>query len=93
MLWSWTCIDIVVFICSLLSFPVDCIENESIIEEDDTCMRIINEAKTFHLLPDRHKEGDKRFEPRQIHRESKVYIIGGEVHQQVRNYANKHFYL
>ena len=47
-------------------------------------MKIINAAKNFHLLPDWSSETiPVELMSRAMHRESKVYIVGGEVHQKV----------
>ncbi len=64
---------------------VDCVENEPIVAESNECMRMINAAKTYHLLPKwSGEDGKKDLQIRSIHKESKVYVVGGEVHQKVR---------
>ena len=47
-------------------------------------MKMINAAKNFHLLPDWSSEIiPVELMSRSMHKESKVYIVGGEVHQKV----------
>eukprot|EP00794_Sanderia_malayensis_P004620 gene4620-5227_t len=69
---------------------VDCVENEAVVAENTECMRLINDAKTYHLIPDWNtattdERIDKMLEMRSIIKESKIYVIGGEVHQKVYN--------
>ena len=64
---------------------MDCIESDDLIQENDTCMRIISEAKNFHLLPERRDKMQALSVPRQMDHGAKMYIIGGEIRNQVFN--------
>jgi len=66
-------------------FLVDCIESDDLIQESDTCMRIISEAKNFHLLPERRDKMQVLSVPRQMDHGAMMYVIGGEIHNQVFN--------
>ena len=47
-------------------------------------MQIVNEAKTYHLLCDWTVDNlPSELQSRSIHKEAKVYIIGGEIRQKV----------
>ena len=49
-------------------------------------MRLISEAKTFHLLPDRRNKTEKFVsKPRQKDSGKFMYLVGGEVHNNVFN--------
>lgn len=48
-------------------------------------MRLISEAKNFHLLPDRRDTMRFVSKPRQKDQGRHMYLIGGEVHNHVFN--------
>ena len=69
--------------CSLILLEVDCIEGNELVENDDMCMRILSEAKNFHLLPERRDKIQFLSEPRKMDHEAMMYVIGGEIHSYV----------
>lgn len=78
-----------------LFLAVDCVESEPLIAKNSECMKLVNDAKTYHLMSDWTTDGvSTELQPRSIHKEAKVYIIGGEVHQKVIEAANylSHFH-
>ena len=68
-----------------ISVPVDCIESEKLVESNDTCMRLISEAKNFHLLPERRHNIPFVTQARHKARSTMIYIVGGEIHNRVFN--------
>ena len=68
-----------------ISAPVDCIESEKLVESNDTCMRLISEAKNFHLLPERRHNIPFVTQARHKARSTMIYIVGGEIHNRVFN--------
>lgn len=64
---------------------MDCIESDDLIQENDTCMRIISEAKNFHLLPERRDKMQVLSVPREMDHGAMMYVIGGEINNQVFN--------
>lgn len=68
-----------------ISLLVDCIESDDLIQENDSCMRIISEAKNFHLLPERRDKMQIVSLPRQMDHGAMMYVIGGEINNQVFN--------
>ncbi|XP_065062029.1 kelch-like protein diablo [Rhopilema esculentum] len=63
---------------------VDCVEHEPLIENSSSCMKLVNAAKTHHLIPDWSVDNaPHEFQSRSLHKEAKIYLVGGEVHQKV----------
>ncbi|XP_068679945.1 kelch-like protein diablo [Montipora foliosa] len=62
---------------------VDCIENDKLVENNDTCMRLISEAKNYHLLPERRDTVSFVTHARCKASSTMVYIVGGEIHNSV----------
>ena len=67
----------------VLSGLVDCIENDKLVENNDTCMRLISEAKNYHLLPERRDTVSFVTHARCKASSTMVYIVGGEIHNSV----------
>ena len=64
---------------------MDCIESDELVESNDSCMRIISEAKNFHLLPERRHKMSFVAQPRHRAHSTMMYIVGGEIHNRVFN--------
>lgn len=64
---------------------VDCIESEKLVECNDSCMRLISEAKNYHLLPERRDQISFVTEARRKAGSTMIYIVGGEIHNRVFN--------
>ncbi|EDO37754.1 predicted protein, partial [Nematostella vectensis] len=56
---------------------VDCIESEKLVQGDDMCIRIISEAKNFHLLPERRDKMQMLTKIRQKDHGTRMFVIGG----------------
>lgn len=69
----------------LFVISVDCIESEKLVESNDTCMRLISEAKNYHLLPERREKVPFVSQARQKAHGTMIYIVGGEIHNRVFN--------
>lgn len=67
----------------LFVISVDCIESEKLVESNDTCMRLISEAKNYHLLPERREKVPFVSQARQKAHGTMIYIVGGEIHNRV----------
>ena len=73
-------------------FAVDCVEHEPLIENSSSCMKLVNAAKTHHLIPDWSVDiAPHEFQSRSLHKEAKIYLVGGEVHQKVNNQNKLNF--
>lgn len=66
-------------------FSVDCIESEKLVECNDSCVRLISEAKNYHLLPERRDQISFVTEARRKAGSTMIYIVGGEIHNRVFN--------
>ncbi|XP_067032837.1 kelch-like protein diablo [Acropora muricata] len=64
---------------------VDCIESDKLVENNDTCMRLISEAKNYHLLPERRDIVPFVTHARCKAHSTMIYIVGGEIHNRVFN--------
>ena len=54
-------------------------------ENNDTCMRLISEAKNYHLLPERRDIVPFVTHARCKAHSTMIYVVGGEIHNRVFN--------
>ena len=62
---------------------VDCIENHPLIQSDTRSLKLLNDAKTYQLLPTHHGDIEINTKPRLLKADSAIYLVGGETRSQV----------